>query len=649
MLWQRKLYKKVKDKKMKKLISIVAAGIIAFTVAAVNAGCRSSDLVAVDETKTQLYVSNLDLGLGRSYIEAIGQQFEKDFAEKSFEEGKKGVQVLYNHNTDINSASFFETTIEGDKDNVYFTEYINYKQWTNKFMDVTDIINSPAITGYNAATGEYTRESKNIRDKIDPTMLEFLNVGGGNKVYKGFPFYLAIKSVNYNADLWDEKGFYLCAAPSDYVAIAIRDNADLDAAIANYNAAIAEIKSGAESEALLFGNAKGEVKIGGQTEEVGLSAGPDGKFGTFDDGFPATYDDFYALCDHIANNNVTPFIWTGANAGYADMITQSLFTNELGLERSKVYYSLNGTMDNLIVFNQNGEAQFDGDGKPVIGEPYTFNGGVSDGYEIMRTASKYYALQFAEKIATTTAWTHTACYDSTSQSEAQNKYLTEGFTKAGNPTAMLMDGAWWQAEANATFEAMKKVDAKYAKENRRFGVIPLPYSSIEVFRDKTLNDEKNVIVTENDSVCFINNNIDRNSPQYEVARVFMSYFNSDDSAGLFTAKTNMLRAINVDLVSNKYFGQMSPYGKSFVAYGEGVDIMFPYSDNRLMNDNRNCFQNSRDGWQFQAYSVTMGQTWKVINTIHTYRATKGIDAKHYFEGIYRYYKTVAWPQLKLPA
>ncbi len=634
---------------MKKFISTMMAILMVFAVGLTNVGCkRESGLEEIDETKTQLYVSYLDQGVGREYIEAIGRQFEIDFAEKSFEEGKTGVQVLYNPNTDINAASFYESSIEGDEYNVYFTEYINYKQWASKFMDVTDIMENPAITGYNAQTGEYTRETKAIKDKVDPVLLEFLNVSNGTtKEYRGLPFYLAIKSVNYNADLWNEKGFYIYGAPSDYVAYAIKDNTDLDVAIADYNAAIEPVNKGTKT--LRFGNANGQIKVGNEfvsANGYSLSAGPDGKFGTFDDGFPATFDEFYALCNYIVSNNVTPFIWTGANAGYADMLTQSIFTNDLGLERAKTYYTLNGTMDNLVKF-VDGKAQFDSNGNPIIDAPYTFNGGASDGYEMMRTVSKYYALQFAQKVATTPSWTHSACYDSTSQSEAQNKYLTEGFTKTGNPTAMLMDGAWWQAEANATFESMKIDNIKWAKENRNFGVMALPYANIETYASKVQNGEKNLIVTENDSVCFINKNIDENSPQYEVSKVFMSYFNSDDMAGLFTAKTNMLRAIDVDLTTNKYYDQISPYGKSFVDYKNGVDIMFPYTTNKLMNNNRGYFANTRDGWQFQAYSQTMGEQWKVIDTIHTYFASKGIDAKHYYEAIYNYFKTVAWPQLKI--
>ena len=614
-----------------------------------NVGCNREPAIKIDETKTQLYVSNNDQGVGRAYIEAIGAQFEKDFAEKSFEEGKLGVQVIYNHNTQINSASFYEANMDNDKDNVYFTEYINYKQWANKFMDVTDIINAPAITGYDAQTGEYTRESTPIKNKIDPVMLEFLNVSKtSEEVYRGFPFYLAVKSVNYNADLWNEKGFYIGFAPSDIVAKAIHEGKNLDEAKALYNQEIAKVNAGQPSDYLWFVDAEGyeKDKNGNRGEYIGLSAGPDGHYGTFDDGFPATFDEFYALCNYINSNGVTPFIWTGANAGYADMLTQSIFTNDLGLERAKIYYSLNGTMDNLVKFDANGNPQFDSNGKAIIDEPYTFNGGLTDGYEMMRTESKWYALKFAEKIATTSKWTHTACYDSTSQSEAQNKYLTEGYTKQGDKIAMLMDGAWWQAEATATFEVMKKVDDKYAKENRKFGVMPLPYATIETFVKKTQNDEKGVIVTENDSVCFINKNIDKTSPQYEVARVFMSYFHSNDSIGLFTAKTNMLRAVtNVDLTENKYWNEMSPYGQSFVEYGKGINIMFPYTTNELMNNNRNYFANTRSGWQFQAYSATMGETWKVIDTIKTYITDKGIDAKHYFAAIYRYFKTIAWKQL----
>ena len=643
---------------MKKIFSTLMAVVMILVLAITSVGCGGDTGVKIDKTKTQLYVSNLDLGVGRSYIESIGKAFEEKFKDKSFEEGKTGVQVLYNHNTNINGNAFYES-MQSDRDNVYFTENVSYLQYAHKFMDVTDSINSPAVTGYDVASDSYTYESNTIASKIDNVMLTFLNRGTESApVYRAFPFYLAIKSVNYNADLWNEKNFYLAkgGAPSEYVALTIAgkdnfaNNAEYQAALTtakqNYEIEMAKIKKGEQSQTWTFVDANGVFTITDEngnktgTMDLGLSAGPDGVYDTFDDGFPATYDEFYALCDKMVASNVTPFIWTGANPGYADMLTQSLFTNDMGLERTKVYYSLNGTIDNLVKL-QNGKIVTQ-DGKPVIDDPVTFTGGEENGYDAQRSISKLYALQFAEQIAKHPKWTISACYDSNSQSEAQNYYLKQGYTiKKKNKNAMLMDGAWWQQEANKTFEAMAKVDSKYAKENRNFGVLPLPSSTIDRFAEKAENKEKNVIVTENDSFCFINDNIDKNSPQYEVSRLFMSFFNSDDMAGLFTAKTNMLRAINVDLKNNEYWNQMSPYGQSFVEFGEGVEVMYPYTTNEFMNNNRSIFKNTRDAWQFHAYKEGVGEYSFPITGIKKF----GWTAKDFFEGIYNYYTTIAWKQL----
>ena len=79
-----------------------------------------------------------------------------------------------------------------------------------------------------------------------------------------------------------------------------------------------------------------------------------------------------------------------------------MFVNHEGKERLGVYYSLNGTLDNLVKFRDGVTMMFEEDGVTPQTESYTFYGGKKDGYNAQRMIGKYYALQFAEKTAFTT-------------------------------------------------------------------------------------------------------------------------------------------------------------------------------------------------------------------------------------------------------
>ncbi len=620
----------------KKIASMMMATFILGGVCMPATGCGKRGGIQIDHTKTQLYISNHDAGIGRSWIEAVGAAFAEDFANYSFEEGKQGVQVIYNHNSRIGQANFYET-IERDADYVYFAENIDYAMYGRKFADVTDIMGKGAITGVDE-NNNFIRESNSIANKMDSQMLIHLDMDGSTEVqYNAFPYYLGLKNVNYNIDLWSEKEFYFSkdGAPSEIVAKALNENGDIAKAKMAYESELAKIKAGEESMYWFFANKDGKTTIDGVTYDVGLSAGPDGKYDTPDDGLPATYEEFYLLLDKMSSG-VTPFIWTGHNAGYADQLTTALWQNHAGAEDLKVYYTLNGTLDNLVEIGTNGKVVKIGG--ELQTNSHTFAGGQTDGYEAQRMISKYYALEFAEKIAKTSTWTHTACYDSTSQSEAQNKYLTQGYTASGKPIAMLMDGSWWQQEADTTFEIMAKQNVKYKKSNRNYGMFYLPVATIDRFVEKYENGEKNTIVAANDSYSFINGNLAEGSAALAVSKAFLSYTASDKAIGIFMEHTNMLRPFQTE-ISDEVKQTLSPYGQNLLTYKEYSTVLYSYTDNQFIKANRTVFKNAHDGWNWHSYTATMGEKVYPITSIRN-ALGKGVTGETYFEGLYNYYKNV---------
>ena len=344
---------------MKKFSAMLLAGVMASSVCGLASGCGDAGGDGIDKNKTQLYVSYFDAGLGRTWIETLGKNFENAVASYSFESGKKGVQMVYNYNTRNKGDSFYET-LERDEDNIYFTEDVDYVKWSYKFYDITDIYSQGALTGVDA-NGEFVYESKPISTKIDSNYLKYLNRGTDSTAYAAIPYYLGLKGVNYNIDIWDSYSFYFAkdGAPSELIANAIENNEDLDEAKTAYATELAKIKSGEKSDYWAFVDKNGDYTYNEQKYTVGLSAGPDGRHGTYDDGLPATYDEFYLLMNVMTGKGVTPFIWTGDNEGYADMLTTSLWQNEVGVDELNAFYSLNGTVDSLVKFDSDGKIVYE--------------------------------------------------------------------------------------------------------------------------------------------------------------------------------------------------------------------------------------------------------------------------------------------------
>ena len=624
----------------KKVALLMATLMLGSTLMATGCGGDDSEIV-IDDSKTQLYIANLDVGIGRTWVTELSKKFENAFKDYSFEEGRVGVQIIPDHNTRYSGA--FAEQCNSDMNYIYFTESVDYAMHSKYMEDITDIMTQGAITGVDE-NGEFTRESKPISEKIDPYFYDYLNRGTeAEPSYKAMPYYLGMRVVNYDVDLWSDNQLYLAKglAPSEIVVQELskeEKDQNVEAAVAKYNAEITKLQKGEKSDYWEFVNKDGVYKLGNQTVTLGLSAGPDGKYGTFDDGLPATYDEFYLLCNKMVGAGITPFIWTGSSPNYAENLTRSLFQNDAGVDILNTFYSLNGTVDNLVKMDANGKVVMK-NGKPEL-ESYTFTGGQDDGYNVFRTESLYNALQFVGKVVDKSTWTDAACYDSTSMVQAQAKYLTQGHTGSGKPIAMLLDGSWWQQEATSTFTIMEKVDKKYAKQNRNFSVLSLPNSTIERTIERIENDEKMTFVTANDSFMFINGKLEKGTAAYDVTQTFLSFISNDDCILTFMEATNMLRPLTPDYnaVDEERMNELSAYSKRLIELQENANVVYPYSKNKFCEENSFIWNN------FTSFpNEKIGENNYAIQAMRNENKKEdGLNAQVYFEGVYRYFKLSAW-------
>ena len=232
----------------KRIFSIALTAVLALPLAL--AGCGDGKR-GIDETKTQLYVGVYDGGLGTDSVYSLAKRFEEKYAEHSFQAGKTGVEVIVTPSAYSNTMA---DTIADLEEEVFIgtAASANYLAKKGLLADISDVYNKPL--NYDFVTGETDPSQPDIKpkDKIRSDLKYYYLNDEDNKYY-GFPGATSFYGLVYDIELFEEENLYF-------------------------------------------------AKDGGFVKSVSdaRSAGPDGKLETeYDNGLPATFDEFFELCDKV--------------------------------------------------------------------------------------------------------------------------------------------------------------------------------------------------------------------------------------------------------------------------------------------------------------------------------------------------------------
>lgn len=517
-------------KSLKKMLACVLAVLMCFSV---FVGCAPTDpnVEQINPNKSQLFVFNFNGGYGTSWLEEAKVRYEELHKDDVYEPGKKGIQIYINaQKTGVEALS---TSIIDGRDEVFFTEYAYYYTLKNRGVlgDITD-----AVTADLGAYGDPAGTT--IESKLTAEQINYFGVKeeDGETHYYGLPHYAGYGGLMYNVDMFEQYNYYFTANPlTDDLADQFIFKAD---------------------------------------EEK--SAGPDGQKGTYDDGLPATYEQFWQLCEWISQAGHVPVMWNGANnADYLNYLSRSLAVDYEGLDQMMINYTLEGTAENLGSINGDGEFVFDAQDTTITEQT---------GNELTRQAGKYYSLKFMEKLIKygggkyhndrgfNTAFSHM---------DAQDDFLYAGHDGTTKATAMLVEGIWWQSEATQTFNDMvASTGDQMSKKNRKFAIMPLPKATADkVGEGVTLYDHIY-------SMCFIKPNM--TGWKQEVALDFIKFLHTNESLVKFTQITDTPKAMTYTMTSTEKEA-LSPFAKSVVDMKERADIVYPYSTNATYINNQSFF------------------------------------------------------------
>ena len=520
----------------------------------------------VDKTRTQLYIGNYNGGYGDKWLKALKARFEEYYKDVSFESGKTGVQVLVdNKKEEYKSIDTLGGTIQTSKNAIYFTEGLNYDQLRERgwLLDFSEILSTP-LTEYG--------ENRSIYDKMSEQQKQYYIVNEG-KCY-ALPTYSAYFGTIYDIDLFEDYLLYFSVDKNngnDGFIISLSDT---------------------------------------------RSNGPDGRPGTFDDGLPATYDEFFKLCARMDDSGVIPMIWSGQYmSSYMRQYAAAFMVDYEGEANARLNFDYNGTCNTVV-------SGYNLQGKPVLTtEEIT----PATGYKVFRQAGRFYSVDFVKRIIENEYYHSLSTNITLSHMGAQEEFLFSKYETGNKPIAMLADGIWWQSEASDTFDTVVSGYGEQASQsNRRFGFMPYPKATEDKIGEGiTLYD--GLLAT-----CFINANV--NEVTKDLAFKFIRFAHTDNSLKEFNKITNTPKSFDYEMTAAD-LNELTSFGKSVYEIKENATVVYAYSADSF---GRKLTITLLDGY------FTTIQGLPYADLAKTFKEHPDYTSKMYFDGIAEFYSEEKW-------
>lgn len=479
----------------KKFKTVVATLMAAITCVGLTA-CGEE---AEDPTKTYVDVGVFTAGLGTTYFDEMKKDFEAYYANTIFEEGKTGVVLRATRkNTEFNPANLIQSMADYQPV-LYLLDTGDYEAFTSKglLQDVSDVM-----------TEKYLDDDGNIAADTGKTAtlsIEDTMYNGYSEVYKkadgkyyAVPFMLSVPGIVYDADLFDEQRLFFNADGN------IGANA---ADIANRN----------------------------------CSTGPDGVYGTEDDGLPVTWNDFVTLLNAIVGKSFIPFTWASRPSTYQiSRLFNAIWANYEGYDNYMLNYSLSGTDSVLGDVSEN------------------------DYLKLLNQEGRKAAIKaFYDITKNTDFYSHDATPNgSNTQSTAEREFIQS--KRYGTRIAMFVENSYWEQEAREVFngEPQQEING-YGKRN--FKYMPIPnFINVNGIEDQE-NTERVIPATYSEGyVCLSAKNKNKNPEvQTKIAKLFIKFIQQRSQLVKFTANSGCIRPYNYT-VSEQELNACTPYTRSIL-------------------------------------------------------------------------------------
>lgn len=316
-----------------------------------------------------------------------------------------------------------------------------------------------------------------------------------------------------------------------------------------------------------------------------LSAGKDGKYGTYDDGQPQTMAEFKTMVNNIVAGGKTPFVY--ASSASDDYVTQLVY-------EYLVQYAGLDAYDALTAFDSNGKEikMQDGSSKVITWD---------NGYETYKMDGVEAAVNFLNEYFYSNDNYYTT---GNFVSDAQDKFINGG-VDGDKFIGMLVEGNWFETEASESMKAAGKRDPErgYGKVDYRFMLLP----DIDGQKGIDGNGHGSVFSASEAGAIVVRKQSD--SAKLSAIKSFISYTLSNASLSYTTATTGLIRAYKYSL-SDEQLASMTPFNRTcYEIYSDTENVKILTSATDML---RAPFAYATSGWTAYQTLLPYNGTFSLI-------------------------------------
>ena len=511
----------------KKLFNCAAVALSALiSLSAVSCGPRTIN--DPDSGKTTINISHYGGGHGTEYMDVLVANFMEDHPEY---DAKYKIKITPEK---LHSGLILEELEAGyGEKQMYimsqndFVHFI-YSDYLEDLSDVAEMkvdgADKPALKDKMVRYEEW----QSIYSKY------------GEGLY-AMPYADSVMGWIYDHDMFVDKNWYYFANEKD-------DGAELRAQGITYTE---------QNGKLIFQSSENKVNYA-QGDKI-LTAGKDGKYGTYDDGQPQTVAEWDAMIAKISATGAKAFISSGQIGSYAVHLVSALFAQYSGLDLYNVYFN----------YDSKGESVKFADGTEEVIT-------LENGYKVGGMEGLYKAYEFlanyfdSRRVGDSRISLHPVVEDGTKNHiDAQSQFLLGYDPTATNPqSAMLLDGAWWEYEARTMFNTLGALDSSRGYGQREYRYMLFPYIDGQA-------SEKSAISCCESGAMIVPK--DKDKDRLKVTKEFLAYLASDEALNVFLTMTGSIMPYEYTLTAEEE-EKLTPFTRNMIELysdDENIEVVRP--------------------------------------------------------------------------
>lgn len=572
----------------KKALKTLSAAIAATMVVGLTVGCGGNggagDNPGNKNTTLITVLHNSGSAASTQWWVEANKRFVDLKKDEVYDEGTKGVRIDVK-TSNVNDQDTYAQDVIISENNVNMYRLAA----EGKALQIDDI-----VAGFD-----------NI---IDPGMKERMKGGDGH--YYSMPHYSGYANMSYNKNIFDAYNLYFAAPDADDASVVKKASKYMPYSDGKF---YADSAKWGEARFVKDANAK-------------KSCGPDGEYGTPDDGLPSSLEELLVLCDKMTSNSgskkVNPFTLSSESTVYSFFLLDTLWASLAGADAMKnIYCDWNDTQVELVTGYTNEDLFYAGSGikKPTT-EFVTLND--ENGYRMYDMAARYYALGILE-IVYKNEWISMKTNSTTTQWDFVYGDKNASINKKDDQSAFLIDGSYWYAEAKSSSDNFIGKYKKQYKADPDVGVWSAP---VQLSGQVTEHNGKSPVLLDIlASQLYINKKIENNETHLRAVKDYVKFLYSQAELKNFTESTGFDIAMTYDYDITK----LDKFYSNTDYYVKHGTVIRPSSANTRYKSASNDYSIAWSGYVWEGATYPDGKMYR--GALEAMKSTSKYGAKDIFE------------------